>query len=353
MSSPAFRVLERYPRLTILHHREADGTLWGTSGRAVLARRDGRWQTIARLPFAMPRDLFSFARPLARAARSDKCNVIVNSAGLALAIRAGQVYALRGSRPKPLFTIQGDSVLHRGLCEDEQGWVYFGEYFMNPGRGPVRIWRVAADGNHWETAYEFPAGSIRHVHGVFRDPYDPAALWAAVGDLGGECYLFRTRDRFQTVERFGDGSQTWRAVSLFFTPGHICWLTDSNLDQNHACRMDRDTGALETGQEIDNSGWYGAATEEGLYVAFTTVERGPAIHRRESSVLVSRDAFHWEEVFSFKKDFWRPVQVFKYGVISCPSGSLSQSDFYISGEGLVGLDGCSLRVALDFPGRSS
>ena len=92
MSSPAFRVLERYPRLTILHHREADGTLWGTSGRAVLARRDGRWQTIARLPFAMPRDLFSFARPLARAARSDKCNVIVNSAGLALAIRAGALW---------------------------------------------------------------------------------------------------------------------------------------------------------------------------------------------------------------------------------------------------------------------
>ena len=86
--------------------------------------------------------------------------------------------------------------------------------------------------------------------------------------------------------------------------------------------------------------------KEGLTVAFTTVERGPAIKRNESSVLVSRDAFHWEEVFAFKKDFWRPVQVFKYGVISCPSGDMSLHDFWISGEGLVGLDGCSLRVGI-------
>jgi hypothetical protein len=167
-----------------------------------------------------------------------------------------------------------------------------------------------------------------------------------VGDLRGECHLVRTTDRFKNVEIIGDGSQIWRAVNLFFTPRSICWLTDSNLEPNFACHMDRASGEITTGQALDCSGWYGAPTTEGLFIAFTTVERGPAILRNEASILVSQDAFHWQEVKTYRKDFYRPMKVFKYGVISCPSGQLSSRNFWISGEGLVGLDGCSQRIAI-------
>jgi len=199
-----------------------------------------------------------------------------------------------------------------------------------------------------EVAHEFPSQSIRHVHGIYRDPYDPEALWITVGDYEGECYILRTQDRFKSIERYGDGTQVWRAVSLFFTEDHVTWLTDSHLETNRACRMNRRDGRLQVGQQLDCSGWYGTTTVEGLHVAFTTVERGPAILRNESSVLVSEDAFQWTEIMSFKKDPWRPVRLFKYGVIICPSGVVSASDFYVSGEGLVGLDGISLRLAIDW-----
>jgi hypothetical protein len=63
-------------------------------------------------------------------------------------------------------------------------------------------------------------------------------------------------------------------------------------------------------------------------------------------VLVSEDAFHWQKIYGFKKDFWRPVKLFKYGVIALPSGELSKDELYLSGEGLVGLDGCSMRVSI-------
>jgi hypothetical protein len=320
--------------------------LWGTSGRIILRRKNGAWQRLASFPFAWPRDLFGVSRLTSRAARADKCNLYVNAAGNVLTIRAGQVYVLRENSLLPIFRVQGDCVLHCGLCEDEQGWTYFGEYFMNPERVPVRIWRVNPALDEWETAYEFREKLVRHVHGVFRDPYDAPALWATLGDAAGECGILRSRDRFRTVEWFGDGSQVWRAVNLFFTPDYICWLTDSPLEPSHACRMDRRNGALEIGQPLECSGWYGSTTAEGLHVAFTTVEPGPAIRRSESSVLVSRDAFHWIEAASFKKDFYRPMQVFKFGVISVPSGQMSQEEFYLSGEGLVGLDGLSLRVRI-------
>lgn len=351
MKNYSFSIVKRYSNFTIAHHVSDDGTLWASHRNWIVRKEGEKICYLAKFPFAFPRDLAGWCRPLARAFRADKCNLYCNSAGNLLAIRAGRVYMLHDDTLITLFSIQGDCALHGGICEDEQGFTYFGEYFMNPERGPVRIWRVDPALENPEIAREFPAGRIRHVHGIFRDPYDRRALWVTVGDLEGECHLLRTRDRFETIESFGDGSQHWRAVTLFFAPDHVCWLTDSNLEQNYACRMQRKSGALEIGQKIDCSGWYGSTTREGITIAFTTVERGPGIHRRESSVLISEDAFHWQEVHAFIKDFWRPVQLFKYGVISTPTGKMSMRNVWISGEGLVDLDGSSIQAEISLSGE--
>lgn len=333
--------------MTLLHHRSPDGALWGTSGRTILACHAGRSERVAQFPFAAPRDLFAFSRPTTRAARADKSNLFVTSLGRLVAIRAATVFAFRPEAGMvPLFRINGDSALHGGLCEDALGWVYLGEYFLNPQRGPVRIWRLDPDLESWEAAYEFPAGSVRHVHGVYRDPFDPQALWVTTGDAQGECYLYRTTDRFRSLDRFGDGGQLWRAVRLFFTSEHIAWLTDSQTEQNFACRIRRGDGTLEVGQPIEAPTWYGTQSTDGLFVAFTTVEAGPAVQSMESLVLVSQDAFHWQTAHAFRKDFWRPMRVFKNGVISCPSGEMDSTDLYLSGEGLLGLDGVCVRARI-------
>lgn len=339
-----FKTIETFPKATIIHHIDGDGGIWASNGRSIIFRNKGDWKKIASFPFSYPRDLFAFSRPTARAMRSDKCNIFINRTGRILGIRAGWVYVINEGSVSPLFPIQGDCVLHGSITEDQEGNIYFGEYFMNPERRPVRIWRVSADLKRWEVAHEFNA--IRHIHGVYCDPYNDHDFWVTVGDFEGECHILRTSDNFISFSKYGDGSQVWRAVQLFFTRDHVNWLTDSNLEPNHACRMSRKTGVLEIGQALDASAWYGCSTREGVHMAFTTIERGPAIKSNESSVLVSLDAFRWEKVFAFKKDFWKPVQVFKYGVISCPSGQMSVNDLYLSGEGLIGLDGLSIKARL-------
>ena len=341
-----FKITEKIPNATIIHHIDGDGGVWATSGRRIIFRKHDDWQRIASFPFTYPRDLFAFSRPTARAMRSDKCNIFVNRIGKVVGIRTGRVFLIEDERATPLFAIQGDCVLHRSISEDLGGNIYFGEYFMNPGRRPVRIWRVSPDLTRWEVAHEF--GDIRHVHGVYRDPFDEQAFWVTVGDFKGECHILKTDNNFNSFTSFGDGSQIWRAVQLYFTEDHINWLTDSNLEQNHACRMKRKTGELEIGQTLDASAWYGCTTLEGVSIAFSTIERGPAIQSDESSILISTDAFHWKKVFAFKKDFWKPVQVFKYGVISCPSGMLSLDNLYLSGEGLTDLDGTSIKARLSW-----
>ncbi len=346
-SKYSFAIQEKYPRINIIHHRQSDGTLWATRGKTVLVKQSEDWNEYAQFPICLPRDLFGFSRPTARAMRTDQSNIYVNSRGHVLGIRGGKVFAIEsGHPPRYLFSIQGDCALRRSICEDLEGWIYFGEYFMNSDKNPVRIWRVSPDLSQWEIAYQFMAGSIRHVHGIYNDPFTPGTFWITTGDYEDECYIYEIKDRFRTIEKYGDGSQHWRAVNLLFTDAHVNWLTDSNLQQNHACRMKRSTGELELGQNIDCSSWYGCTTIEGLHISFTTVERGPAILSDQGSILVSEDAFQWQKIFSFKKDFYRPVQLFKYGVLSCPSGEISMDEMYLSGEGLVGLDGSSMKVKI-------
>jgi len=341
-----FEILDYLNRATIVHHIEPSGKVWATDKKKIIVYGNGQWLTFSEFPFCKPRDYFSWSRPTARAFRSDKCNVYVNQAGMVMGIRGGVVYSFSKKNAQPLFSIQGDCVLHGSICEDDEGWTYFGEYFMNGARKPVRIWRISADLSKWEIAYQSEAGSIRHIHGIYRDPFLQNVMWACVGDFTGECYLYRTDDQFRHIKRFGDGSQIWRAVRLFFTSDYVCWLTDSNLEPNHACRMSRKDGSLTIGQAVDSPSWYGCTLKGDWHLAFTTVERGPAVLTHSSSILVSEDAFHWQVVKRFKKDILRPVQVFKYGVISCPSGTMKPESFYLSGEGLVGLDGRSIRARL-------
>ena len=280
--------------------------------------------------------------------RADKANLYVNRTGAVVGIRAGMAYALQADGSlRGLFEIQGDNVLHGGICEDHEGWTYFGEYFMNPARGAAHIFRLDPELRTWEIAHTFQAGEVRHVHGIYRDPWDEQALWVTSGDASGECYLFRTRDRFKTLERIGEGTQLWRAVRLFFSQDHVCWLTDSQLEQNYSCRWERRSGTITQGQPIAAPAWYGSMTREGLYVAFTTVEPGPAVQHNSAVILVSHNGFTWREIFHFAKDPWRPMKLFKYGVISAPSGEMSQQAFYISGEGLSGLDGISATLKLE------
>ena len=340
-----FEILEVLDGATLVHHVDPEVGAIMTRGRKILLSDTAGTRQLATFPVSLPRDLFNFSRLAQRAARADKCNVYLNRAGNMMGIRAGTVYAVRDAGLEALGKIQGDSVLHDGFAEDAEGSTYFGEYFRNPERGPVCIWRVDRALEHCVPAHQFAAGEVRHVHGVFADPYNPEMLWSSVGDLKGECHIICTSDRFASLKWYGDGTQKWRAVKLFFTPTHVCWITDSHLEQNYACQMDRKTGVLEVGQAVDCSGWYGTQIGNDAFLAATTVERGPGIFSDHSSLLFSRDGFDWSVIHRFKKDPY-PMPYFKNGVINFPSGQVGLDNLYMSGEGLVGLDGKVMRATI-------
>jgi hypothetical protein len=343
------------PRLEILDrgfrgivHSVAHGAAWASQGRRIVRRRHGAagWEPFATLPVALPRDALRWTRLLERASRADQCVVHPVEDDLALVVRASTVWRVRAGEAAPLGVVQGDCPLKASVAVAPDGSHVFGEYFLNPERVAVRVWRAAPDLSGVEPAHEFAAGEIRHVHGVQEDPYAPGTLWVTTGDRDGECYLWRSDDNLRTLERVGDGTQLCRAVSLHFTADHVVWFTDSNLVQNWRMTLDRRTGRIERHEPVESSVWYGARTADGTYLAATTVEVGPGVRTSEATVLVSADGHDWRPLRRFRKDPWRPAGVFKYGVLSFAAGPLARDGVWISGEGLWQLDGLAAECAL-------
>ena len=229
---------------------------------------------------------------------------------------------------------QCGNVLHRGIAVTPRG-IYLGEYGRNPQRRPVPIYRSSDDGRSWDVAYEFPAGSIRHVHGVYADPYSDR-LWIPTGDRAGECWLVSADYDFTDVVRHGDGSQAWRAVTLFFEPDRIVWAMDSEGETPHLQVFDRSTGALARGRAFPGPVWYGKRLADGRALLQTTVEIGAGVRRAQACVFTSSDLDHWREVACFDKDRW-PMRWCRFGVVGFADGHQTAEDFVLFGEALQGV----------------
>lgn len=282
-----------------------------------------------------------------RVVRLDDSNAALNKQGdgIVLVYRgAVHFYDLARRRLHRTGTLrQCRHVLHRGLAVTAHG-IYLGEYGRNPHRRPVPIYRSRDDGRSWDVAYEFAGGSIRHVHGVFRDPYADR-LWMPTGDREGECYLVSADYDFTGVVRYGDGSQAWRAVTLFFDPDRIVWAMDSEYETSYLQVFDRRTATLTRGRAFPGPVWYGKRLADGRALVQTTVEIGPGVRRPQACVFASSDLVEWREAGCFDKDRW-PLRLCKFGVVAFCDGHQTSEDFVLFGNALRGLDGQARRARL-------
>ncbi len=339
-------VVEKCEEVAVVHYVDERGT-WGTKGQKILFRKPSEkgWQIIAKFPFIWE-DLFDWNRLASRALRIEKCIVYPTELGKLLGIRKGKVYDLSAGNARELFSIQGRAPLLRGVACSANGELFFGEYLSNKDRGPVNIWAVRSDLSSYRKAYTFPASSIRHIHGLYNDPFKPERIWVTTGDLDGECYIWYSDDGFKSIERIGNGTQLWRAVGLLFTEDSVNWFTDTNLADNHFVSMNRKSMEADILFDVDNSTLYSCKTTDGYYIASTIVEEGEFIKSNKATIRVSKDCRNWEPVLSFEKDKYSKVY-FGFGVISFPMGYFSSNEIWISGSGFLELGGRSGLFSVD------
>lgn len=229
-------------------------------------------------------------------------------------------------------------VLRGGIGVAPDGALYFGEYWGNPQRIEMHVYRWVPGDDRVQVAHTFPAGAICHVHSVTWDPFRQGLI-CLTGDRRGECRILLTRDGFQSFEVIGAGTEDWRAVSI--VPRSDGWLfaTDAEFQLNHIVLVEATSGARRVLGKVEGPVYYSKAWGEDALFGVTAERCVIMPHPRGVLYRVTGDRM--ERVLEYEKDLSRARiawELFMPGTLHFAAGPGDSGHCFISGVGLRGLD---------------
>lgn len=326
---------------------------WAAPGRLILSRRNELFEApvpgtpvarIAAIEAPGWKALAARLRPLQRLLRFSVTNVVPMPDGSLFVTFDRSAGIVRDGRFIPVRGLARDCRVLRGACaSDTDGSIYFGEYLANDDRGPMRVYRLRSGETVAETALEFAAGEVRHVHGVYFDEFDPS-LVCLTGDLPAECRMLRSRDGFRTTEAIGSGDETWRAVSVQFSADALWYGMDAEHRTNHIYRLDRRGGERRVLGEVSGTVFYSKKVGDEYFFA-TTAENAPSQKENVAAIWNVGADGSLSEVAKFPKDRWHGT-LFQFGTIQFPYFSGFDDQLYFSVVAAEG-DGRCFRLVRD------
>ena len=336
-------VLKRICKDEIVHY-VGEGLYIGSRQRIICFKQEAVHHHVV-LPSEGWKNIGAFSRLGRRALRLGKCVVFPARAGyLIFHNRIVLLYDIDRNNLSKVLRIRCRHPLHIGVTETEQGEIFFGEY-GNPDPNGKHIYRSQDGGQRWECVYSIKADKIRHIHACQWDPFDKC-IWVCTGDFDGQCHLLRADPDFHTVDWIGDGGQAFRTCQLFFERDHIHWIMDSPIVPSRHIRMDRKSGHIEFGMRFAGPVEHSRKLVDGLFIASTLQEPGPAVTDNRVHVYVSHDADTWHDVYMFKHD-GLPKRLFRFGSMAFANGPQTSKNFHASFESIKGLDGISALCAIE------
>lgn len=228
--------------------------------------------------------------------------------------------------------VRGTRPLHFAVTP--QGQIFWGEYFDNRERNEVYIYTSSDDGDHWEVAYTFPKGAIRHVHNIVYDKWDDC-LWVLTGDEGQECRILRASADFKSINIVLSGHQQARAVAAVIARDAVYFASDTPFEANHIYRLDR-RGNLRAIAQMSSSSINGCSVGSAIFFS-TMVEPSAVNHSRDVCLYGSGDGNEWNRLLRWNKDRW-PMSLFQYGNAFLPDGDNTSGCLALTTVAVEGAD---------------
>lgn len=222
------------------------------------------------------------------------------------------------------------------LCVDHLGHVYFGEYFDNPARRNVHIFRSDDDGRTWRPCFTFGPDTIRHVHGLEFDPYRER-IWVLTGDYEDEARIALASPGLRDMHIVCQGSQQTRACCGVCRPDGFIYATDTPLEQNQIYQLEPDTGKRRAVGQVQQSVFSMATACEGLFLA-TAIEPSPIHKTPRVHIWFSGDGQQWQEVLAIERDGW-DLRLFQYPTAFIAHGPPNCPYVFLSFCGVKAYDG--------------
>lgn len=325
---------------------QEDGLLWAAQERDILCSNDGEnFKIFAHYKTEITNRMLGLTILGSRLFRLGLHTLIPLSDESLVGIIRGSVIKLDVGQSyfRQVFSFpKGSRPLN--FCLTPDGRLYFGEYFGNQERDAVNIYASTDSGNSWQVVYRFPAGDIRHVHGIFYDHYRDGC-WVLTGDSDKESRILFTKDHFQHLETLASGQQSTRAVTLIPLEDGLLVPTDTPLEQNFIQWLNLQSGKLEQLAPVPGSVFYSGVA--GPYTLFSTVVEPSTVNRcRHATLWFSKNGVEWRELYRQKKDFWS-MKFFQYGALVLPQGRNAASVAFAYGQALKRDSNCMLVWDLD------
>ena len=295
-----------------------DNTLYSQIGNRLCTSDDNgiSWR---KYPVKLVGGAFAYSRIHARITRNGvHCAKKLTGGNILLVAKRGiYVYDQEENKSIKSFSIpRGSRPLF--ICENQNGDLFWGEYFGNAKRDEVNIYKSKDRAKSWEIIYKFEKNGIRHVHGVFYDPYDDR-IWLTTGDDDEESAIWVTNNQFNTLEKVLSGSQQCRATQLVFTNDYIYFGTDTPFEINHIYRLDKSAGKAEKVATVESSIYWGCKVGDCLFFS-TAVEPSSLNPYNFAVIWASLEGSRWVQIAKYQKDFW-PMKYCQIGQIYLPQGN--------------------------------
>ncbi|MEX0771805.1 MAG: hypothetical protein WD038_01485 [Balneolales bacterium] len=316
---------------TTWHHTNMTGYVHYVDGQFMIRSYKGylyqstdhgeTWELIIDLSTLFSDQLKLFCRLTRRLFRTHIYHVIpVDDVWIVFGL--GKIFTVSLSRREVIAVnpIQGSRPL---LICDHHRSVYYGEYIRNPERRKISIFKSNNKHTSFSTIYSF--NSIRHVHGVFHDPYS-GNLFATTGDKDKECHIgFFKNGNFNPII---SGSQQTRCVQPLFSQNHIHFATDAPDEKNSIYCYERSSNKITLLQHTGGPVFY--SCQAGGLSFFATVCEPSDINKvHEVELWASADGNTWKCILTLKKDRWS-LKYFGYGLISFPAGPGSDEYLWLN-----------------------
>jgi len=327
---------------------EKNGRLWVGRGTKIFVRENGSLleQFVGAYKGGMTDKLSGFSRLAARFFRTGyKLLQILPDGSILVLIRGCLLKLKEGERVfKPVFKLpRGSGPL--SICLTPQGKLYFGEYFFNEKKSEVYIYYSADFGETWHVKFTFPAGDIRHVHGIVYDKYRNGC-WVMTGDDDSESRIGFSSDGFETIDVVFSGKQCFRIVTLIPEKKMLITATDTPFEKNYIQILNPEKNVVTKVQEITGSVFNMQRVGE-YFVVSVVVEPSKVNNSRYASIWVSKNGFDWTELYRQKKDKWQipynfiipdyisELPFFQHGEFVLPKGNTDKSCLSVYGQALV------------------
>lgn len=270
----------------IVQETDAQGAIWASRGLLLyrLAKGEDKFVRMAHVPTGLSYYwLFNFSLFRKFTNKPECLEATITGNGSICALSAGYLWlrapesaSFRRSMKLPNYGMGvGRGILTYGFKSLGDKEIYWGEYFRNAARGPVKIYRTPDQGQTWEVVREFEAGFTRHIHSIQEDPFT-GKLWICMGDLDHESRIGWTDDGFENIHYIGSGSQIWRSAHVVFTENYVYWGTDSGFDESAGIyRWDKSSEKFERVQQSPGAVLFGTSMEKGTLVFSTDREGFP------------------------------------------------------------------------------